>query len=262
MTDPARIPALPRAGGPPAPVELSVVIPAYDEAGRIVGSLERIRSYLDSRGIRFEVVVADDGSDDGTGELVTALGDPRIRLVRLPTQTGKGAAWRRGVAATRGERVLLCDADLSTPIDNLERLEAGLERAEVAIGSRAVAGAEIIRPQPLHRRLMGKALNRLLRLLRVTEFRDTQCGFKLFDGEDARGLFPRLTIDGFACDIELLRAAKDEGLRIVEIGVEWRDSLPSRVRPLGDSAAMLRDLSRLALRRWLGSLRPDSSRRS
>jgi dolichyl-phosphate beta-glucosyltransferase len=228
--------------------DLSVVIPAYNEARRLGPTLDRIAAYLAGRGVDHEIVVVDDGSTDGTAELVAAHPAPGLRLVRQPENRGKGAALRAGVAAAAGARVLLTDADLSTPIADLERLEPRLAAgADLVLGSRAARGARIDRHQPLYRELMGKTFNKIIRLLGVRGVADTQCGFKLLAGAAARDLFPRLTIDGFAWDVELVWLARRRGFRVEEVGVSWADSADSRVHPVRDSAAMLRDV--LSMRR-------------
>lgn len=220
-----------------------MVIPAYNEAERIVATLDRVAAYLDRRGLEHEILVVDDGSRDATAERVRRHPAPALRLLRLAENRGKGAALRHGVAASRGRRVLLSDADLSTPIEDLERLEPRLGAgAALVFGSRAVAASELGRRQPLYRELMGRTFNRLIRLCGVGGLRDTQCGFKLLDGEVARDLFARLLVDGFAWDVELVWIARRHGHRIEEVGVRWSNSPDSRVHPLFDSAAMLRDV--------------------
>jgi dolichyl-phosphate beta-glucosyltransferase len=232
---------------PPEP-ELSVVIPAYNEARRLRPTLERVVEYLEGRGALFEVLVVDDGSTDGTRRVAEKLLDPRVWLLELATNRGKGAALRYGVVASRGRRVLLCDADLSTPIEELARLEPHLEEAEVVLGSRGVEESKVETRQPLYRELMGRTFNLIIRLLGFGGFRDTQCGFKLLRGDVARELFPQLTVDRFAYDVELVVEAQRRGYRVVEVGVEWHDSPTSRVRPVRDSWRMLTDVVRLRLR--------------
>jgi dolichyl-phosphate beta-glucosyltransferase len=237
------------------PPTLSVVIPAYNEARRLGPTLDRVTEYLRARQGReqgregeHEVLVVDDGSTDATAARVEAHPDAMVRLVRQPENRGKGAALRRGVAESRGRRVLLCDADLSTPIQDVERLTAHLDDgADVAIGSRAAEGADVQRHQPFYRELMGKTFNRIIRMLGVRGLRDTQCGFKLLDGEVARRLFGELRTEGFAFDVELVWLARRHGLRIDEVGVRWIDSPDTRVHAVYDSARMLRDV---LLMRW------------
>lgn len=228
--------------------DLSVVVPAYDEGRRLGPSLRRIVAYLESSGRSFEVLVVDDGSRDETAEVAREVGDERVVVIRHPLNRGKGAALRTGALASQGRRVLVTDADLSTPIEDLERLEPHLEDAEVVLGSRAVRSSEITRRQPLYRELMGKTFNLLIRLLGVRGVHDTQCGFKLFDGAAARRLFAELTVDRFAYDVELVWLARRHGLRVTEVGVTWADSPDSRVHPIRDSLSMLRDVLRFRLR--------------
>jgi dolichyl-phosphate beta-glucosyltransferase len=231
----------------PAMPEMSVVIPAYNEAVRIVPTLHRILEYLRGRTESFEVLVVDDGSEDDTSGVVRSFEAPEIVLLRLPENRGKGAALRTGVMASQGDKVLVTDADLSTPIEETRRLSQQLEAADVVIGSRALSTSKTLTPQAGYRSLMGKTFNLILRLLGVTGFKDTQCGFKLFSGAAARDLFADLTIEGFAYDVEMLWLAKRRNYRIVEIGITWAHIDDSRVNPVTDSLDMLWDVLRF---RW------------
>jgi len=224
---------------------LSVVIPAYDEERRLPATLRAVVAHLSDRGRPFEVVVADDGSRDGTAEVAGAAG-PEVRVLRLPHR-GKGGAVRAGVLAASGELLLVTDADLSTPIAELDLLVAALDRCEVAIGSRNVAGARVTVPQRADRRLMGRAFNLLVRVLLLPGLRDTQCGVKLFRREAALAVFQRCRSDGFAFDVEALALARHLGYRVAEVPVEWRNSPDSRVRPLLDVPRMFWEL--LTIRR-------------
>lgn len=227
--------------------ELSVVLPAFNEAQRLGPSLERILGYLEARGLPFEVIVVDDGSADATAAVAERFVDRGVTVIRMTPNRGKGAALRAGVAATAGRRVLLSDADLSTPIEDVERLESELAANAVVLGSRALAASRITRRQPAHRELMGKVFNRIIRLLGVTGIHDTQCGFKLLDGDAARALFAELTIDRFAYDVELVWLARRRGHRVAEVGVTWHDSPASKVHPLRDASRMLWDVLRFRL---------------
>jgi dolichyl-phosphate beta-glucosyltransferase len=231
----------------PAPPELSVVIPAYNEGERLGSSLRRILDHLRQRHLDHELLVVDDGSRDATANAAGTFAGEGVRVLRLPENRGKGAALREGVLASRGRRVLLTDADLSTPIEELAKLESHLAEAPVVLGSRAVPGARILRRQPLYRELMGKTFNKLIRLAGVRGLADTQCGFKLLDGEVARVLFERLITPGFACDVELVWLARRLGHRVVEVGITWIDSPATRVRPLADPPRMLLEILRF---RW------------
>jgi dolichyl-phosphate beta-glucosyltransferase len=227
----------PSLAGPP--IQLSIVVPAYNEAARIERTLDRITAYVSARPETWpswELVVADDGSSDQTAAIVERYveshGNERIRLVRLQPNQGKGAALRAGVAATRGARVLLTDADLATPIEELDTLGRALDNGvKVATGSRAVPTSNVIRPQSPLRVFLGRAGNLWIRSLAVPGVHDTQCGFKLFDGDVARQLFGLSRENRFGIDIEILCLARRRfGMSIAEVGVRWEHQSGSKVR--------------------------------
>jgi dolichyl-phosphate beta-glucosyltransferase len=224
-------------------VELSVVIPSYNEEKRLESGLRQALAYLARRGDAYELLVVDDGSRDATAQVAASFGGEGVRVLRHERNRGKGAAVRTGVLASRGRKVLLSDADFSTPIEELEKLERLLAKgAPLVIGSRGLADSQVRQRQPFYREMMGKAFNRLVRLLGVRGVRDTQCGFKLIEGAVARDLCSELTIDGFAYDVELIWLARRRGYRVAEVGVVWINSPDSRVDPVRSSAAMLRDV--------------------
>lgn len=231
-------------------MDLSVVIPCFNEERRLSPTLEAIRRYLEVHQVQGELILVDDGSRDGTRSLMRtqAALHRDVRVVGVSPNRGKGRAVAEGVRVARGDQVLISDADLSTPIEELPKLQAALARgADVAIGSRAAPGAREI-DQPLHRQLMGKTFNRLVQALLLPGFRDTQCGFKLFRGEVAHRLFAGLVTEGFAFDVEVLVRALDAGCTVEEVPVRWFNSGTSTVAPLRASTAMLRDLLRLRVR--------------
>ena len=225
---------------------LSVVIPAYNEALRLPATLARVRHHLAARGVTHEILVVDDGSTDATADVARAAGDA-VRLLRHEPNRGKGYAVRRGMLAASGGRRLMTDADLSTPIEELARLEAELDRGfDVAIGSRAVAGARIEVRQPAYREAMGRLFNRLVRVLLLPGLLDTQCGFKLFSAEAAEASFGSCRLDGFSFDVEALYLARRRGLRVAEVPIVWRNDAATRVGLGGGSAAFV-DLLRIRL---------------
>jgi dolichyl-phosphate beta-glucosyltransferase len=235
---------------------LSVVIPAFNESTRINRTLDRVLPYLRARGLPFEVFVVDDGSSDGTADLVEARPDAEIRVIRLRRNAGKGAAVRQGVLAARGQWVLLTDADLSAPIEELPKLEALCATGvDVACGSRGLRTSRIVQSQPAYRRQMGNVFNQVIRLLSLTSLRDTQCGFKLFRAEASHTIFSRCSIDGFAFDVECLYLAEKMGYRVEETPVVWAHVPESRVRITQDSAHMLFDVMRIRIAAWLGRYR-------
>ncbi|MGW7422906.1 dolichyl-phosphate beta-glucosyltransferase [Streptomyces sp. NPDC054813] len=236
---------------PPETVDLSVVIPAYNEEGRLGPTLDAVTRYLADNESRFgtwEVIISDDGSTDGTRE-VAALGHPHVRLVAADRNRGKGNALRLGVAASGGRRVLVTDADLAAPIEELEPLDKALsEGYAAAIGSRAVPGAEISDHQHRLRELLGRAGNLLIRATAVPGIKDTQCGFKLFDGDRAREAFADSRLDGWGIDVEVLQHLHRDGGSIAEVPVRWSHQPGSKVGPLA-YPKVLADLARLRLRR-------------
>jgi len=233
-------------------VDLSLVIPAYDEEERIGGTLVACSAYLDERRLQHEILVVDDGSRDGTAAAVRdeAARRPAVRLIQLPQNRGKGAAVREGILAATGRRILFCDADLATPIEELGKLEAALDAgAAIAIGSRAVQGADVRVHQSPPREVMGRTFNVLVRMLVMGGIKDTQCGFKLFRGEVAHELFAGSRIDGFAFDVDILLRARRAGHRIAEVPIVWRHVEQSKVSPVRDALRMLFDVVSLSFRR-------------
>ncbi|MCR4396539.1 MAG: glycosyltransferase family 2 protein [Candidatus Saccharicenans sp.] len=227
---------------------LSVVVPAFNEEKRIGFSLFRIKDYLQSRNISAEVIVVDDGSTDRTaeeaGEIMADY--PEFRVITLPVNRGKGAAVRSGVLQARGELVLFTDADLSTPIEELEKfLPLAREGCQVVIGSRALPESQIKERQGWLREHLGKFFNLLVRLLVLKGFKDTQCGFKLFRKEAAREIFLRLETEGFAFDVEVLLLAQKLGYKICQVPVVWVNHPESRVRLVRGSLEMLGELLRI-----------------
>jgi dolichyl-phosphate beta-glucosyltransferase len=225
--------------------DLSIVIPAYNEADRLTPTLRDYVAYCDASGRAAEVIVVDDGSLDATSTVVEqfAAEHPQVRLIRLAENRGKGYAVRSGVVNARGKLVLFADADGATPLAEVERLEAALrDGADLAIGSRAVHAAGVRVNARLYRRLMGRLFHRLVETLTVKGVHDTQCGFKLFRGSVAQDLFSRMRMRGFSFDVELLMMAQRRGYRIAEVPVNWTHQPGSKVNLALDSMLMLRDL--------------------
>ncbi|MEU3602101.1 dolichyl-phosphate beta-glucosyltransferase [Streptomyces sp. NPDC006798] len=236
-------------------VDLSIVVPAYNESGRLLPTLRAIRDHLDSdsgtdpgRRGSWELIVVDDGSTDDTADIARAAAgdDPRIHLVTAPVNRGKGHALRLGVLASYGRRVLVTDADLATPIEELDQLDRLLDEgnADAVIGSRALPDSRIDVHQWRGREWLGRAGNLLIRLIAVPGLRDTQCGFKLFDGDRARAAFAASRLDGWAIDVEILRHFRRNGWPVLEAPVRWSHRTGSKVRPL-DYGRVLGELVRL-----------------
>ena len=247
--------------------ELSVVIPALNEEDRLPPTLVRIGEYLGEHPDWHpaEVIVVDDGSSDRTVDAAAAVDLPNgieLRIAEHPENRGKGAAVRTGFGLAAGHWVLLTDADLSAPIEELVVLARAASRGSVVVGSRAVERRLVETRQPRHRDFMGRTFNIMLRFLRLTGIRDTQCGFKLFPGELARALSEVQRLDGFAFDVELLLLIDSWGLELNEVGVRWSHIEASRVMAIRHSAEMFGDSLRLWWWRFLGRLppRPDGLR--
>jgi dolichyl-phosphate beta-glucosyltransferase len=237
---------------------ISIVIPAYNESQRIVPTLRKVHSFLLERGMPFEIIVVDDGSTDSTSEKVNAEISllPNLKLIRSISNQGKGAAVYKGVMASQHELILLSDADLSGPIENLNRLLREIRAGyDIAIGSRALPESVIPVQQSLHRRTMGRIFNLIVRAMVLDGFRDTQCGFKLFRAKVAKSVFGRVTTPGFAFDVEVLLIARKMGYAIKETPIEWSNSPNSRVRLVSDSLAMFWML--LRIRRAHAKLQPE-----
>jgi len=229
--------------------DLTVIVPCYNEAERLPVTLPRLVEYLDRRGGSYEILIVDDGSDDATAAVAERLGGPAVRVLAYRPNRGKGYAIRYGAAHARGALVLFSDADLSTPIEEVERLQAVLETGyDVAIGSRALAQSRLERRQPWWRERLGRLFNGVVRLLGLRRYHDTQCGFKLFTRAAARAIFPNLAIDRWTFDVEALLVAEKLGLRVAEVPVTWIDSPDSRVHVLRDSVRTVVDLIRIRVR--------------
>ena len=200
---------------------LSIIIPAYNEANRLPASLVMVRNYLSAAQWDFaEIVVVDDGSADDTVQLARDAG---VRVLQNPVNRGKGYSVKHGMLEAKGEWALFTDADLSSPIGEVEKLWSAVERegAAVAVGSRALDRSLVGVHQPLLREAVGRVFNAAMRLIAGLDFKDTQCGFKLFETSAGREVFSRQLLDGFGFDVEVLFIARKRGLKSVEVPVRW-----------------------------------------
>lgn len=229
---------------------LSIIIPVYNEEQRISETLRQILDYLSSKKYSWEILIVDDGCRDNTITLAEkSLTGKRYRILKNERNMGKGAAIRHGMLEAEGEVLLFTDADLSTPIEELDHLEEPLKQGfHVTFGSRAMKGSEILIRQPIHREMMGRMFNILVQILHLPGVKDTQCGFKLFTHEAAQAIFQRQRMKGFCFDVEVLVLARRLGFKIKEVPVRWIDSPQSKVNPLKDAAKMFGDLIRLKFR--------------
>lgn len=236
-------------------IELSVVIPAYNEAARLPATLEAVAAFLLTLPFQSEIIVADDGSQDETRaitrQLATRITIP-VRIEALAVNQGKGAAVRMGVLAATGAYILVTDADNATPITELPKLWSQRTRASVVVSSRYAAGADVRRAQPLVRRILSRAGNGLIRVMTGLQLSDTQNGFKLFEAVAAKAIFSVAMIDRWGFDIELLVIAREQGLTLCEVPVTWYDASGSKLRAGRDAWRTLKELSRIVANRSQG----------
>ncbi len=229
-------------------MEISIVIPAYNEEKRIGKTLERVYEYFKKKKTEFEIIVVDDGSNDRTVEIVEKFSSDKkeIRILKHEKNMGKGKAVKTGILDAKGNLILFTDADLSTPIEEFEKLKKAIENGyDIAIGSRGLKDSKIVIPQPFYRRIIGRIFPLLVKLIVIKDFKDTQCGFKLFKKDIAKKIFSQLKTEGFAFDVEVLARGKKENFKIAEVGVLWYNSPESKVSILKSPFKMFLELNRI-----------------
>jgi dolichyl-phosphate beta-glucosyltransferase len=237
------------------PIYISVVIPAYNESKVISETLNKLTDYFDNKPYLFEFIIVNDCSTDQTAELVRNLSvaKPYIRLINNESNQGKGFSVKKGVLAARGNYILFKDADLSTPLIEVEKMLLLLaDGYDLVIGSRALAGSKLILKQHWLRQLMGKTFNIFVKLLVFNGINDTQCGFKCFKKEAAQRIFSLQRLRRFCFDVEILYIAKKLGFKIKEVPVSWSNRSDSRVKIYHDSLSMFGDLFKIKVNSMLG----------
>lgn len=239
---------------------ISIVIPSYNESRRIEATIRAIEDYANANFSDWEIVVVDDGSSDDTAEVAKQAirAADRLVLVSNPGNRGKGFSTKNGCAHSRFPYVLMSDADLSTPIEEIEKLIPFAAPDTVVIASRGLRDSRLEIRQPLYRELMGRVFNLLVRIFVIRGISDTQCGFKLFGPEIVKNVMPALETDRFAFDVEILARAQQMGYPIREVPVRWRNDDRTRVSALSDSAKMFLDM--LAVSRKVKRARPSETR--
>lgn len=232
-------------------IDLSVVIPAYNEERRLPPTLIEMIDYFEARKTKYELIVVDDGSSDQTSEVVRKFERlrPQVHLLRLPENHGKGYAVRTGMLNTSGKMVVFADADGATPIQEVTRLEDALRGgAEVAFGSRAIRSEDTKVITNLFRKLSGRIFNFFVNQFLLPNVADTQCGFKMFSSKAAHFIFERQSSSGYAFDVEVLYIARKAGFKIAEVPVNWHNVPGSKVNVVLDGLRMLRDIISIRLR--------------
>jgi dolichyl-phosphate beta-glucosyltransferase len=237
-------------------LSISIVIPAYNEERRLGATLATVAGFLRQQPWDWEIRVVDDGSADGTVAIAErfAASEPRVVVQREPHR-GKGGAVKAGLLSATGAFRFICDADLSMPVSEVARfLPPQVHDADVAIGSREGVRARRV-GEPFYRHLMGRLFNRGVQWLVLPGIEDSQCGFKMFTADAVRSIFPRVTVDGWAFDVEVLAIARAQKLRIAEVPIEWHYRPESRLSMLRDGWEMLKELLRIRLRSSRGEYR-------
>jgi len=237
-------------------MKISVIIPAYNESGCILSSLQKITAFLKLQFKNdWEILVVDDGSADGMAASIQKewQNEKKIKILINETNMGKGYSVRRGVLAAKGELVLFTDADLSTPIKDFLYLKTAVEEdADIAIGSRAFKSSSVQKYDRWYRKVMGKVFNFFVRLFVIRDYKDTQCGFKLFRKQCIKQIFSNTRIDGFAFDSEVLYLAHYYGYQVKEVHVNWYAAKESKVRLLQDTLSMFFSLLRIFIYKLSG----------
>ena len=241
---------------------LSLIIPAYNEAQRLPGTLPGVVAFLDAQPYESEIIIVNNNSRDNTRDIALgfAARHPSIRVIDEPRQ-GKGAAVRSGMRAAVGEYLFMADADFSMPVEEVGKfLPPNLSGYDVAIGNREAPGA-VRYNEPQYRHLMGRIFNFYVKVLAIPSLEDTQCGFKCFRRDVALDVLERQTIDGWAFDVELLFIALRRGYKVVEVPVHWYYGENSRINPIRDTYNMIREVLRIRLNGWKGVYdRPSESK--
>jgi len=228
-------------------MEISVIIPAYNEEKRIGKTLEALLKYLDKQKYSYEIIVVNDGSTDKTKEVVQQFKQRKIKIIDNHQNKGKGYSIQHGFCAAQKKWILFTDADLSTPIEELETCFRYASGADVIIGSRNLPMSQIVVKQPFFRSMLGRIFPFFVRLLLLPEIKDSQCGFKLFRKEVAQKVAQKQRIAGFCFDVELLFLTKKLGYKIQEIPVTWSNDERSKIKIISDSFCMFVDLLKI---RW------------
>lgn len=237
---------------------LSIIIPAYNEEKRLLPTLVKICVYLSNQGFPYEIIVVDDGSTDNTLQMVRnfACLDKHVIVLANEQNSGKGYSVKKGMLSAKGEYIFFTDADLSTPIEEIEKCLPYLANGyDVVIGSRSMPESDITVHQPWYREKMGKIFNFMVNMALVKGIIDTQCGFKGFKKEVVKTVFNRCCIDGFSFDVEALYLSRKFNFKIKEIPIRWENSALSKVNPIRHSLQMFRDLFKIKIKDFKGYYR-------
>ena len=228
-------------------MDISVVIPAFNEASNIRNTINKVRSYLVNKGLTYEIIVVDDGSRDNTINILESLDYPELKILGNGRNYGKGYSVKHGMLNANGDAVLFTDADLSTPIEEIDKFLPGLSSYDVVVGSRRMQDSDIRIKQPFYRIFLGRTFSLLVSKISKSKIKDTQCGFKIFRNPVAKEIFKRQKLNGFAFDVEILFIASLLNYKVKELPVKWFNNKKSKVNPIIDPLKMLKDILKV---RW------------
>jgi len=226
-------------------MNLSIIIPAFNESKRIVPTLKKVEKFIKTRYSNYEIIVVDDCSNDKTKEIVNDLNLDCCKVFSNKKNMGKGYSVRKGILGAKYENILFTDSDLATPIEEIEKFEKYLKKYDVIIASRNLKQSKIKVFQPKYRQMLGNIFPYLVSIFVLGGIKDTQCGFKLFKRKSIMHIIKKMKINRFAFDVEMLFIAKKFGYKIIEVPVIWVDQKGSKVNPLNDSFNMFFDILKI-----------------
>lgn len=229
-------------------MEISIIIPAYNEEKIIRKSISKVIEFLEHEKIEYELIVVDDCSTDRTGVIIKNFNSKKVILIKNKNNMGKGCAIKEGILNAKKDLILFSDADLSTPIKELSNLLKYIDDYDIVIGSRRIDGSLIKIKQPFYRTIPGRIFPILVNLMILRGIKDTQCGFKLFKRNAAKDIFQKQRIKGFCFDVEILYLAKKAGYKIKEVPITWNNSADSKVNIIADPIKMFIDLLKIWFR--------------
>lgn len=232
--------------------ELSIVIPAYNEEKRILHSLQKISEYAKNHYSKYEIIIVDDCSQDNTKKIVSKCKDKHITYLKNTHNRGKGYSIKRGVLKAKYDTILFSDSDLATPIEEAEKMFKHLQKSDIVIASRNMKKSKRVVKQPIYRRVVGQLFPLFVNLITGLSFKDTQCGFKMFRKKAAQKIFPLLTIERWAFDVELLMIARKYHFKVKEVPVVWYDVEGSKINPIKDAYRMARDVFSIQIKNIRG----------
>ncbi len=212
-------------------MKLSIIIPAYNEEKRIISSLNKIYNYLNKKQIDYEVVIVNDGSRDNTVDVIKKIKNNKTTIINNKINKGKGHAVKTGMLNAKGDLLLFTDSDLSTPIEELDKLMRYIDNYDIVIGSRSLQASDVKKKQAFYKVWLGRLGNKAIQLLAVPGIKDTQCGFKLYKRK-CLNIFKKQTINRWGFDFEILFLARKLGYKIKEVPVVWVNAEGSKVKAL------------------------------